>query len=543
MSTIFKATIESAYEVGRYGAPAAKWPMAGMRLDADLHNKLGMAADAALPERIGLAGLTEEYTVTPNGYLIPFYPPSQEKMDRSDLSERNEELMIDRARSFVNHAQPELGVLRTKEAIDHSIHIFENMPEQTHLQVDAKVERFKIIAGAIMIRLEMLGRMIYQGNTEGAKTEYNHLTGKKIWDGDNLIDPLNPQPHTQLTLDMDYAPIKHKTPMKPKQPVMLTQQQISLLKKEADNYYRFLTNDKNLPYMRSILLMDQKIDRDGMLIDLVAEMGKGLLINANNEGMIRQNIVFKIGHAMESIDELHDLLEGIMTKEPTASAFATSIKDFIAERGADYDVHSIEDVIGRLHEYAALCRTRAGIRSDDPSYDEVFVRKSVLMGFFNGENGLLQSMRRVGRVSGPEISEMRSLLRDGIKLMERASYTRMGCNHEAPRIWIPQFDSQRPVEQFLIKQFLSPQERKRSREIYEEAKQKFPPNDEDPDQNDKAADQREAMLKPRFCSIGRLRDHIDILKEAMHTKKIEKPADHRTRVASSKGNFTERGAR
>lgn len=507
MTEIFTARDESAYEIGRHGAPTSAWPMAGMKLDAGLRKQLGMP-DSVNPDGIRLAGMDEEYAITPNGYLIPYYAPSREKMDRSNLAERNEELMIDRARSFINHAQPELGVLRTKEAIDHSINIFENMPEDSHQQIAAKAARFKVIAGSIVIRLEMLGRMIYQGNTEGVKTEYNALTGKPVHDGD----------------DTYYLGKRSRNG----QPIKLTPEQIERLNDEASRFYRFLTHPEVQPYLRNILLTDKKIDRDGLLIDLAVEMGKGLRINAGNEQFIRRNIVFKIGDAMESIDDLHDLMEGIMTKEPTADAFAKSIKNFIDDRGEDYDIRSVDDVVARLNEYAALCRARASIRSDDPAYDEIFQRKSLLTGLFNGENGLLQSMRRVGRTTGPEISEMRSLLRDGIKLMERTGYTRMGCNHSAPRIWVPQFDSPRPVDQFLIKQFLSPQERERSRAICEEAK-KYP---------ERAAEgemSRTAFLNQRFCSLGRLEDQFEALKKEMQSHE-KKPGDYRGKISSERSS-------
>lgn len=484
MSEIFEVRHEKAFETMRGHAPCTAWPYAGAKLDTTLRERFGLPDDAA-PRRIILKGTRQDYGVTPNGYLIPYYAPSRDVMDRSRLDERNEELIIDRARAFINNAQPELGVLRSRAQIEADIITFDQMPEGTHTQLAEKAAQFKIITGAIITRLEMLGRMIYQRNTEGVKTEYQQLTGRMSYE--ERMESSTPD-----TTEREVRTLSDK--------------EVEQLRAEAIGYYKFMIHPAYTPYLRTILLTDKKIDRDGILIDLVREIGKGLRIaNERNEDFVRGGITQKIGWSIESIDKVHAELTRAITTEPTAALFEHSIQNFLRERGGDYDLHSVRDVLDRLDEFANLCRGRACIRSDDAAYSEVFRRKSVLTGLFNGENGLLQSMRRVGRNTGSEISELRSLLTRGVKLMERTAYTRMPCDEHAPDIWVPQLCSDDPMEEFLTRQFITSDERTRSKRVMG-ASEMLP------------GAERRSFLNREFCSLGRLSSDLNMLQKSIHDK-------------------------
>lgn len=454
-----------------------RWPLAGKKLTDGLIRDFDLDPDH-LPKIITFKGYdSQTYRIT-EGYLIPNYTPRNDSMDRSQLSERNEELIIDRARAFTMNAQPELGVLRTANQLDAAIAAFRELPEENHRQMATKAAQFKLLTGGIIMRLEMLGRMICQRNTQGVRTEYLTLTGKSIDDGG--IPVLAPQ----------------STGIR-----QLNNEEVAHLLEEAKGYYRFLTDFELRPWQRTVLLTDKKIDLDGVLIDLAREIGKGLGIKTEaNEKTVRGLIVKKIGGAAESIDQLHAQLRQAITDKPTASLFEQSIAGFIRDHGEDYHVHTVADVVANLDRYAALCRARCSIRSDDEAYDEVVAEKFVLSGFFNGENGLLQCMKRVGRSSGNNISEFRGLLSRGIKLMDRTSYTRTPCNENAPDVWIPDFTSETPIEHYLIRQYLTPPEQTRYKKVLA-ASEGLPKED------------RVSYLNKEFSSVGRLTSDFATLRQ------------------------------
>ena len=487
MSEIFIVRADEAFEIMPAQAPCKKWPYAGAKFTPELRARFGLS-DADKPSRILLAGTSQDYTIT-NGYLIPYYPRSREQMDRSNLADRNEELIIDRAHSFINNAQPELGILRTKQDIDAEIARFREMPEGNTGEIALKAGQFQMIAGAIMMRLEMLGRIISQHNTQGAKTEYRHLS-------DAPQNDEEPTPSTDSP-----RPVR-----------MLSEEEVSPLKREAKAYYKFLTDPSFTGHLRTILLSDKKFDRDGILIDLVREIGKGLGIQrTDQEDFVRGNIVLKIGRACESIDQVHAQLAAAISTPPTADLFAHSISTYIKEHSGDFDIHSAEDVLIKLDTYASLCRARAGTRSDDPAYSIIYNQKSKLNILFNGENGLLQSMRRVGRSTGNEVSELREQLSHGIKLMERTAYTRTPCNSHAPDIWIPNFESDDVMEQFLVNQFISDHERVRSKRVIQSLAM-LPAKDED------GRDAHGPYMRKEFCSLGRLTSNLNQLRETIRAK-------------------------
>lgn len=464
MGEMFVSNAEGIHSMAFSHAPTQRWPLAGAKLTPELRTAFGIP-EGEEPQRIHVKNTRHDYLVT-NGYLIPYYAPSKDRFDRTRLAERNEELIIDRCRSFINNAQPELGVIRTKQQIDEAIGYFLQMPEDTHQQCAEKAGQFKMIVGAIVTRFETLGRAINQRNAQGIKLEYaDILRVRKIPDA-----------------------------------------RIDDLRKEFRDYYQVLQNEQLLPLWRTILLTDMKVDHDGLLIDLMREIGKPLRASTEKtEDFVRGGIILKIGHAIESIDTVHTEMRKLMTSGKTAELFEGSVQRFIEENGERCGVKNVRDIVGKLDEFAALCRARASIRGDDSAYDEVFRQKSALNGMFNGTNGLLQSMRRVGRGSSVEVQELRDILTQGFKIMTRTANTRTPSNEFAPEVFIPSMEeSATPMQRFATNQLLNDHEQAHAREVYKRV-----------EKNHLSGAEKEAYLRRSFSSVGLLRGDIDQLKETL----------------------------
>lgn len=465
-NTCFIVEKEEAYTFRPRHVPCARWPFAGMELTPERRAHFGLpdSFDSGL---IVLPGTSQAYVLT-GKYLIPYYRKSNDAIQRDDISMRREELIVDRARQFTNNAQPELGVIRTRAQMEESWARWQDMPQSTHAECAQKAGHFKLLVGAMITRMETLGRVINQRNTQGVLIEYDDM---KNAEGE------------------------------------IPEARIEELKSEFKKYYEFLNRAPIMRMLPTILFTDMKVDRDGVLIDLIREIGKPIRMQeGSSEEFVRDRIVAKIGDAIASIDELHSMVVGAMTEEPTKSIFEESIKKYIKEHGELYGIHAPEDVLTKLDEYAAACRARCCIRGDDLAYDEVFAKKSMLNGLFNGENGLLQSMRREGRGKDAEISELRSLLTRGLKLMSRTAYTRTPCNSSAPEPWIPNLDKDAPeIEQFMTNQLLSPHDRKRAKRVIQ-ASEGLPNSD------------RERFLHQSFCSVGWLADDFEALRDKLSEK-------------------------
>jgi hypothetical protein len=465
-NTRFVVEKEEAYTFRPRHAPCARWPFAGMELTPERRAHFGLpdSFDSGL---IVLPGTSQAYVLT-GKYLIPYYRKSNDAIQRDNISVRREELIIDRARQFINNAQPELGVIRTRAQIEESLARWQDMPESSHAECAQKAGHFKLLVGAMITRMETLGRVINQRNTEGVLIEYDDM---KNAEGE------------------------------------IPEERIEELKAEFKKYYEFLNRAPIMRMLPTILFTDMKVDRDGVLIDLIREIGKPIRMQEGaGEEFVRDRIVSKIGDAIASIDELHGMVARAMTEEPTKTIFENSIKKYTKEHGALYGIHSPEDVLTRLEEYASVCRARCCIRGDDSAYDEVFAKKSMLNGLFNGENGLLQSMRREGRGKEAEISELRSLLTRGLKLMSRTAYTRTPCNANAPEPWIPNLtEDASAMEQFMANQLLSPHDRTRAKRVMQAA-EGLPSND------------HQRFIHKKFNSVGWLEDDFESLRDKLSEK-------------------------
>lgn len=543
-------------------APCERWPYAGVRLTPAVVKHFGlpdnlMMSNGATGEderfspitRMTIAGTDQDYRVV-NGYLIPYYTPKDVEIERGDMSQRNEELIIDRARAFISNAQQELSVVRTREQILDDLATMDAMPGETHDQWADKAGYSKSIVGAVITRMETLGRIINQRNAQGTLIEYPDIQETSRDQGEKLqaLDAEATETMAAIAGDSRLPPEQRSAGIREamaeysaKRDALLyiPPERLEELRREFKGYHARLLDEDTLPMLRMILFSDKKVDRDGVLIDLIREIGKpGSIKTDNAENFIRGGIIQKIGWAMESIDQVHGLLREAMTEGATAAFFKRSIEDYIEDHGHKYGVQSAEDVVRLLDELASECRARAGIRGDDSAYTEVFSKKSMLTGFFTGANGLLEHMRRVGNNTGTEVRDLRNLMSTGIRLMERTAYTRTPCNHDAPEIWIPKFGSEElnlgpafedtenltseqkkmvaepvPAEKFLIEQFMSPAERAHALAVTRRVLKSST--------NLPKADQDESVrsrLKREFCSVGTLAASFARLRENLKDK-------------------------
>ncbi len=480
-------------------APSPRWPLAGMKLD-DLRQTFGLASDAK-PARIWIKNTPQDYLVS-NGYLIPHYTmavaPDTADQPQQALQERNEALLISRARGFVNNAQPELGVPQTKAQIDQALAYFKEMPEGTHEQCAQKAGQFKIIVGSILSRMETLGRAITQRTSHGTALEYDTWKGKTYFT-EKMLDALKNQHH--LT---DEAISQFK------QTYAVSEEDIDQLRTEFLQYANFLQHSNILPLLHCVLLHDRQIDTDGVLIDLLREAAKTLvpitLASPEGEGFVRVGIVEKIGMAMESIDEVNSCLQKFLAEDPLKTLFIQSIEDFVRRRGSDYGLTAegaAETILRKIDYFATLCRARACTRgSDQEAYDAIFRQKEALNQFFNDPNGLLQSMRATGRnTSKINIQKLRDVISQSLTVMDRTGYTRIPCNQNAPEPWIPNFNKDAsPMEHYLVKEVLPGDAKKRATRVLNAA-QNLPVGDQN------------TYLKQQFCSLGWIQSSIQELRQ------------------------------
>lgn len=564
MSGIFEITAPEAYQRLAPYPTSRRWPWAGEKLTPELMQLLGLPDDMRMPDptlmgpslrndtthhvphgtrrglaifgarrkpdftgplrsestkhtvpitRIVLKGTGHDYLVS-NGYLLPYYSPSLDREERGDLQHRNEELIIDRARALTHNAQPELGAVRTRKQIQQDLGSFLQMPEDTHVQRMEKAAAFKITVGSIITRQETLGRITTQRNAHGARIEYADIRSTSQ-NPQQVLD--EQQAALQMTLDalpeqmsrdeVRALLLEHSQQLGSK--LVIAPERIAELRQEFGDYYKMLTDEAMLPLLRTVLFTDKKVDRDGVLIDYIREIGKPMAAQTDRvETVVRDGIINKIGHAVGSIDEMHGALRNAISRPPMAALFESSIQKFIEEQGEVYGVRDVRDVYDRFDRFAAHCRARACVRSDDDAYADVFTGKAVEWGFFMGENGLLQSMRRVGRNMGVEVQELRDILSRGMRIMERTAYTRTPCNAEAPEIWIPNFSEDAPpMEQYLIDQFMNNRTRERARKIVAVAEEGLmEPKDV------------QKYLRMKFCSLGIMKDDLYHLSKQVQEK-------------------------
>ena len=433
-----------------------QWPYAGCPTSILAELKQPLKEDA---EQCTIEGHT--YRVT-NGYLIPYYEPRSDILGSNKLEGRNEERIHALANHFFNFCQPELKIPRTAEQIRQSIEAFQALPESTPTECSAKAGYFRVLVGASMMRLELLGEIINEKRVPNDKQAYVHF--------DNAVAP-------------DSAEMKA---------------QLDALKAECKTIYSFLQRQDLIPIWRTILYHDNHVDHDGLLIDIMREIGKPIRVEneAIEKVVVRDGVVRKIGWSLESIDQIHDVIHTLMRKP----AFALSVRTFLEKDGPRYGVHTVEDIRERFEEFTQLSRARACIPSRDGAYDEVFARRAVLAEMFNAPTGVLQSMRRVGNKASTDnrdtadIRDMRALMTHGIKVMIRTANSRTPSNQEAPEVFIPNLDENAsPMETYLAQTFLKPSELKHARQVYKQAEEMKLSDDD-----------RKKFFSKAFSSVGLL---------------------------------------
>ncbi|MES2984826.1 MAG: hypothetical protein V4735_06545 [Pseudomonadota bacterium] len=452
-------------------AACERWPWAGKKLTPQLRHLLGMPDDCH-PIRIIMSD-EQDYRVAANGYLMPYYKESTISAYHStaDTVLRNEGLIVSRAQNFHANSQPDLRVTRTAEDIKTAFAKFYSMPENDQMECARKAGQFNVAIGAAIMRLETLGRIITQKNGYGVKIEYDDIRN---------------------AADIQPARIKD-------------------LKKEFWGIYKMLSDESLHPLLRCMRLNDKERDHDGILIDLIREIGKPLEANyLDVETHVRDAIVTKIGNAMESIDQVHDRLVQAITQEPTATLFNAAVQKFIRQQGEHFKISGVADIVKHLDRYADLCKARAGIRGEDPAgYDDVFSQHSALDELFNSRpSGLLDSMHPAGSTQAAATEELRSLLERGIKMMDRSASSRIACNAKAPEIWIPPLthdtDVMLPMDRYLVPQ----SHRERISKTYQRAAAIA-------ERDENTNNPRLLFLKQEFCSLGILTYDLNALCERL----------------------------
>lgn len=474
MATIFKVNSDKAYEFRPHYVACDELPFTGMKLTDDLRKKLGIPKGED-PKRIIFPGTRQDYQVF-NGYLVPFYGKSvldeddPKRMDET-LARHNEELIVDRARAWTQLAEPELGVKRDGAQIQEKLAQFSLLPEDTPAQCAYKMGRFKPLIGGIMTRFERLAR-------------------------DTLHSPKS-----------------------------FSAEQLDAFRAEYRNLYVTLSQSQLLPLLQQVRLTGPEVDRDGILVDLIREIGKPIGIKRDDqETMVRDNILLKISWAAESIDQTHDLLVQALTTEPTKVVFEQAVQPFLKSKGERYGMKSVDDILARLEEFTTLCRARTCIKGDDPLYDDVYAKKHALDNAFNK---LLDSMRYEGRRISPETQELRSLLTAGIRLMTRTAYTRTPCNENAPEPLIPNFAKDAsPMEQFMVHELFSEADLAHAKGTLERAAE-LPEKE------------RRKFVNKNLSSLGHLKMEYEHLGASLLRQQIANP--HNRFISSSPG--TDRSGR
>jgi|GEM_PF-3457158 len=467
---------EDAVTTGPHVLNSTYWPLAGTRLTPELMARWEIPADADIAS-LDVPNTHHDYTVA-NGYLVPYY-----RQGKQSIQHRTEETIIDRSRAWILNAQPQLSVTWSREQIENAI---ASLGAQLNAEGGpsnpaACASDLRLVCGAIMQRIEQLGRAIKQHNTYGTKLTRPHLPGT----------PVQPM----LPMDMPEVQIEASAP----DAVELSPAEVEEFRKEYKNYYTFLNlTIKSL--MPLVLLTDKRLDRDGVLLDFMREIGKPL--NVTNEGQVHSqshHIVNKIGDTMKSIDQIYIALRKAMTEGRSGELFTAAAEKFVLQHGAQSGIRSVNDILASLDDYAIICRARAGVKTDDAKgYRDVFSKLDQLETFFNAPSGFLQSLRREGR-GEREFSELRQAISTGIRLMARTAYTRTPCNSTAPEIWVPNLDPKAPpMEKYMAQTLLSPEERKRDKDILRESMTKN-------------LGERESFLNQKFCSLGVLTDELERL--------------------------------
>lgn len=342
----------------------------------------GMPITPAPDTAVGVAMIESEgkrYTVQ-NGYLVPFYPP-----DTREQSQRREQLVCDRAKRFFYTAEPGLDVRLTGRDLARAKDDYEHCPVAELQKVKARH-----LVGAIVNRMERLSRAMLQGTTDGVGLEIE-------------------------------AEGEHHA---------LSPQQIAECKKEFVDHYTYLTIGEGTKPMQWVRLRNNTPDHDGVLSDLVREMGKPI---AMPEQMVSGGILQKMGYTMAGIDAVRDTLLP-MVKSPVVGLALDKAYERINTRryGHDYEIarSGSQHYQQMLHELADLNRARCSLKSED--YDNFFpVRERI--AYLNDQfSELHKEMRGIAHLHGfSGVMRAQHLLTEGVELMNEMAMMRLPKTHDS----------------------------------------------------------------------------------------------------------------
>ncbi len=347
----------------------------------------GEKADVSCVEGTVIQKGGRHYNVS-NRYLVPRYT----RENGEPLDRRSEELLTDRRSKFFQLAEDSIEVVWDREGIEAQKHRYEHTKD-----ADEKQAHAALLVGAIVNRMERLGRVYLQrGSLIGTQFDLSEKQQQAI---------------SSLTADDSDDVVAAKL-----QPLL----------EEFSKLYIYLTFDAPLgcpEVMHSVRLSGRVPDRDGLLLDLVREMGKAMNLGSRaNEKQTYQHIVTKIGLAMEGIDQIHGQMERLLRIDgilPMLSAATTKL----AGEEASY--------LNLLGEYTQLARARAGIKTEDcKNYAPLYAR---MMGLEQKLHNIHEEMRQHAR-EGADVTaqEVRQLLDKGVRLMMVSSIARTPLNEHSP---------------------------------------------------------------------------------------------------------------
>ena len=356
---------------------------AGMRL-ADLERTRPDGITAAEDERVMIDA--QRYSLQ-NGYLVPFYEPQEQ-----DLNRRNEELVVDRAQRFFDESEKQINIRLTRAELEHEIYEYETCPIAELHKIKAR-----FLTGAMVNRMARLERAILQRNIEGIPLE------------------IHPESGTSALSDAE----------------------VKACKDEFSHYYMYLIADVSNDPIRYVRLNDFSTDHDGILLDLVREMGKPL---AMPEPMLRGSILTKIGRTMEAIDETHDQITQLLDNPQVAKAIDRA---YIKAMPTVYTDDDEEDRTRgsvryrrMFEELTSYCRARAGLKTEDRSnFGAVRERITYIDSQLHEVHKQVGELRRLKGQSTTDVVDIERMLREGTHLMQGMAELRLPKNHNALDIY------------------------------------------------------------------------------------------------------------
>lgn len=327
----------------------------------------------------------QQYSVQ-NGYLVPFYKPLEQ-----DLTRRNEELVVARTQRFFDEAENRINIPLTREELVREMDEYKacSSPERREIKAHNLV-------GAMVNRMERLARAFLQKNIEGIRLEI-HPTGGST---------------------------------------ALSDEEVRACKAEFVEYYMYLISDTNNEPIRWVRRHDLSTDRDGVLLDIVREMGKPLSMS---ESKLHGDILKKIGWTMEAIDETRDQIMRLLDSPDVATAI-----DRAYRKGMPLDID--EDVKDKtsgttryrqmVEELTGLCRARSGLKSEDrPNFDGVREEISLIDRELHEVHKLVRELRNMKGQSHADVVAIEDMLRNGAYLMKDMAFLRLPRNHKAQDVY------------------------------------------------------------------------------------------------------------